>query len=224
MIEHLDWDTNFFGYSVGRVNITNGEQFDIDTLKSEASESGYRLLYLFSEAPLNIGLSPIDIKLIYTYNIQEEDSQYALLPEIVEPNCDIYSLAYRSGLHSRYAIDKNFESGKFEELYDKWVDNSLSGAIADKLFRCEIDAKDVGFVTIAIKERTAVIGLIAVDANFGRRGIGSALIGCSKRYAYDRGCSEINVATQQHNIEACAFYEKNGFTILNKTYIYHLWL
>ena len=224
MIEQLTWDSDFFGFNVGKVTALKGERINFHDLLLKSKSDNYRLIYLFSEDAISEDMVPVDVKIVYSMPIENDGTHYEVLPEVHEATNSLYSLAYRSGDHSRFRLDKNFEKGKFEELYNIWVENSLSGKFADKVFKYEVNGEIVAFVTVAIKDHVAIIGLIAVSENYGRRGIGSKLINAVKSYALERGCKTLNVATQQDNIEACMFYEKNGFSLYSKTYIYHLWL
>lgn len=224
MIEKLAWDSEFFGFNVGKFTALKGESIDFYGLLSKSKSENYRLIYLFSEDAISGDIAPVDVKIVYSMSIENEGTHYETLSEVQKAANSIYSLAYRSGTHSRFRLDKNFEKGKFEELYNIWVENSLSGKFADKVYKYEVNGEIVAFVTVAIKDFVATIGLIAVSENYGRRGIGSKLINAVKSYAIERGCKTLNVATQQDNIEACMFYEKNGFSLYSKTYIYHLWL
>lgn len=223
MIKKLDWDSNFFGINVGRIDLLKGDVINIENLLAKYQKENYKLLYVFSEEPLNIEIKPIDIKVVYSISVVEDMKSLEVLSEVEQATPQIYSLAYRSGNHSRFKLDKKFPENKFEELYTLWVDNSLSGEFADKVFKYDIDSIEAGFVSVAINKSVATIGLIAVDEIFGRRGIGTKLIDSIKRFAIDNNCNEIRVATQEDNNEACAFYEKNGFLLYSKTYIYHLW-
>jgi GNAT superfamily N-acetyltransferase len=44
-------------------------------------------------------------------------------------------------------------------------------------------------------------------------GIGSALITAAEQWARSRRCTELKVETQNINVQACRFYEKNGFAL-----------
>lgn len=64
------------------------------------------------------------------------------------------------------------------------------------------------------------IGLIAVHDKHWGKGIGSSLLN-SISFVYPN--NKIIVSTQEQNKGAIALYEKNGFQIDTKKYIYHLW-
>lgn len=225
MIEDCLWDSEFFGFTVGRKSLTDGERIDYDALVEDAKNAGVHLLYLFSPTPLaNFPLAPIDVKVVYSADI---DASAALFPQcelLKSPEPKVYDLAYRSGRYSRFFIDPAIGTGRFREMYEIWVDNSFSGDMGDKVFVSRVNGEIAGFVTLSLKGDSGNIGLLAVDEKFGRKGIGSALVNCCKRTIFDAGLSRLNVATQHANIEACAFYEKNGFVVSNTICIYHLWI
>lgn len=225
MIEPCLWDSEFFGFIVGRKTVAEDEDADYGALVEEARNTGVRLLYIFSEKPLeNFPVKPADVKLIYS---AEVDPSAAVLPQcevLVRPEPKVYELAYRSGRHSRFFTDPMIDAGKFREMYRIWVDNSFSGDMGDKVFVRRVDGEIAGFVTLSLHSNSGSIGLIAVDEDFGRKGIGTALVKCCKRTLFDAGLLRLDVATQQANSEACAFYGKNGFVVSKTTYIYHLWI
>lgn len=222
-IEHLAWDSNFFGYRIGRFLVEEEDDFNIENLKEKSLAEGYRLVYIFSKKPLCTNIPPIDIKVVYSRDITAADAGYPLLPQATKATDVLYSLAFRSGKYSRFRLDEKIGKEAFQKMYKRWMDNSLAGTGADKVFKYEIDGEEAGFITISHGE-TANVGLIAVDEKYGRRGIGSALMESAFRDAFDHGARTIALPTQKHNVEACAFYEKKGFKITDTTYIYHLWV
>lgn len=225
MVEPCSWDSEFFGFPVGRSNVADGKNVAYDAFLAEAEDAGVRLLYLFSEMPLkNFPVPPIDVKLIYSTAINPSDGALPVCEMLAQPEPKVYDLAYRSGRYSRFHTDPTIGEDKFREMYRIWVDNSFSGGMGDKVYVCRSGKDITGFVTLYLHDGYGSIGLIAVDENYARRGIGSALMNCCRRVSADNGLASLKVATQKANIEACAFYEKNGFVVECKTYIYHLWM
>lgn len=221
-IEYLAWDSDFFGYRIGRFLVEGEVDFNIENLKEESLAEGYRLVYIFSKKPLCTNIPPIDIKVVYSREITAADAGYPLLPQATKATDTLYSLAFRSGKYSRFRLDEKIGQEAFENMYKRWIDNSLIGE-SNKVFKYEIDGKEAGFITISLGE-TANIGLFAVSEEHGRVGIGSALMESAFKAAAENGATLLNVPTQKHNIEACAFYEKKGFKVTDTTYIYHLWV
>ena len=134
-------------------------------------------------------------------------------------NDRLLSLAILSGHHSRFKKDTRLSSN-FIRLYTLWVENSLKGLIADMVLVHMIDFDIKGFLTLQDESNYVQIGLIAVDPKYWGKGIGSSLLN-SIAYMYPN--KEILVSTQKENKGAAALYEKNGFYINTKKFIYHLW-
>jgi len=226
MVKKLDWDSNLFGYPVGLQKINSKEIFDIEKF-IEASKN-YRLVYIYSDIELNVGLNLelVDKKVIF-HKLNELNKN---LSEIVEFNTQRHSyqelldLAYLSGISSRFQIDTNFKNNEFIKLYKQWVDNSINGKIAFKILIKHINNKIAGFITLRIiNNGTTQIGLIAVNKLFQGRNIASSLIKECESISLDNGYSNIEVATQFDNKPAIKLYEKNNFSVKSKTYIYHFW-
>ncbi|MBM3506487.1 MAG: GNAT family N-acetyltransferase [Alphaproteobacteria bacterium] len=56
----------------------------------------------------------------------------------------------------------------------------------------------------------AVIWDIRVAPGWRRCGVGSDLFAAAERWARARDCTEVKVETQNINVAACRFYEKQG--------------
>jgi dTDP-4-amino-4,6-dideoxy-D-galactose acyltransferase len=134
MIEKLMWDSDFFGYLVGRIN-TSETFFKISTDEL----NNFRLIYLFSDKVLEITDSKIlevDIKTTLVKLI-EKNELYPVHESISEysggQDTKMKSLALESGKYSRFKTDKNFMNNEFIKLYSKWIEDSITKVIADKL-------------------------------------------------------------------------------------------
>ena len=239
-INKLHWDSKFFGFPVGRLDI-----FDYDDLAANFEPNiynGYKLIYIFDHlcdpfiaqtAKLNnIFNNQAQIKLVdekAIFKMQITDISFSALDDIVlfvdnkKDRENVYELALLSGNYSRYRIDSNISKNDFERLYKIWIDNSISKSIADVLFiyRCNDDI--VGFVTIGVAGNTGKIGLISVDPNYQGRSIGRKLVECCKLYCFDRSMEYLEVQTQYQNKAAVKFYTKCGFETDKLINIYHAW-
>lgn len=228
LIEHLDWDSQFMGIEVGR---TYQNQL---SRKIEESDN-YDLLYLFEDKKIDTTSFFIpnricflaDCKLIYSKPISTEIKpanfnikEYKDSPIEIE---QLYKLAYLSGKYSRFKLDKFLPPDTFEKMYRLWIDNSISGKIADYLFYIEIEGVVVAFVTLKVAPQKGVIGLIATSEEKQAKGMGKALIAKCEEVLRMRKIQQLDVATQKDNEIACLFYEKCEMKIINTTYIYHCW-
>lgn len=225
-IQFLDWDTKHFGFKTGTIEIDKEKDFSLELLKKEALIADYRLVYLKSSSLLDDLSLFYDEKLVYSK--AKEDVGDFMCPEIesyrqksIGP--EIYELSLMSGEYSRYRLDPNFPIECFHMLYHKWIENSILTDYATDVLVYKKDDKPVGLLTFKNSQETSNIGIIAVNPNFQGCGVGSKLI---KHYQNLLGddIKVLDVVTQGVNKTARSFYEKNGYKITSRTYVYHLWV
>lgn len=225
----LAWDTDFFGIRIYKLDISDYNVQEIEKSVNSAFGEGAELIYLI--IPENIDNKEIfqteliDRKVIFSKNIKSFEFQ---IPEIAEfgeytiPK-KLYDIALESGKYSRFKIDSRLPPGSYEKLYKKWIEKSVSGEIADKVFVYKEYGEILGLITLKIKTDHGEIGLLAADYSVQGKGIGSKLISAVENYVISRNIHTLEVATQLNNRLACKFYEKNGFTIKNIVKYYHIW-
>jgi len=233
-IEHLDWDSNFFGKKIGKIFCQENNIITADFIEllMQAKNEKYNLIYCFGNK--NFYLSEdilsefkgdmVDRKVIYKGSIKEPLQETFLVEEFYEDkiNEDLEDLAFQSGEYSRFQIEPYFTLNDFHKLYREWLVNSLNKKIADKTYVIKKHHNILGIITISIQNKIGTIGLLAIDKNAQGKGYGSQLINAVKRMLIQKNISVIEVATQVYNKQACAFYEKNGLSIKSINNIYHI--
>jgi dTDP-4-amino-4,6-dideoxy-D-galactose acyltransferase len=222
------WDTVFFGYPVGKVNLSAAESIDPNLFINNP----YKLIYFFSSVELHteqihqLPLKLVDCKVELLRNVDDsgnhvalEDSPIKLIKELTP---ELFNLVLQSGHYSRFKLDSQFKDNEFERLYLEWINKTLQNPNEQVLVYEE--AKHLmGFITLGIKINKADIGLIAVDEQYRGKSIGKKLLKMANQFELINGKNEITVVTQLENKEAMRFYEQNGFYVYKKSYIYHLW-
>jgi dTDP-4-amino-4,6-dideoxy-D-galactose acyltransferase len=227
MIEKLEWDSEFFGYPVGQIQIEKPDRENISNAIKNSME--FKLVYLISPQRIDFavtGLKLVDIKTRLGKQIKSKPNySFQKIHEYTGVEDDqLKSLALQSGIYSRFKIDSNFINGEFEKLYLKWISDSINKTIADKIIVYEDGNKNYnGFITIIFKEQFSEIGLIAVDEKSRGNGIGKALLDYADHCTISRKFNKIEVVTQLENISAMKLYKKCGYKIISTKYIYHLW-
>ncbi len=228
-IIQLEWDSNFFDYEVGKLYIPKNGHFEISVLP----ENEFKLIYLFSEEPLSdhklksLGAQLVDVKVelakstaIMPLNFNDKNT-YEVKP-INELSNSLISLVLESGVYSRFKLDQNFIQNEYERLYIAWIKKALEETNS-KVYGAYLDTQLLGFISLSMKSGIADIGLIAVYEKARGMHIGKILLHEANNYANNNDSSAITVVTQEKNEQAMAFYIKNGFSVQNKTYTYHLW-
>jgi dTDP-4-amino-4,6-dideoxy-D-galactose acyltransferase len=225
MIEKLVWDSEFFGYNVGKI-ISDTTFNGILT-----STSDFKLIYIFSNKPIvEISNKLVDEKLEYIKLIEQNTIELSVsvceLSNISYLRQDMLELVFLSGLHSRFKEDSGFKNSEFEKLYTKWFDKSIENIEKgqSKIFVCVENQQIQGFVTLDFEtEDIGRIGLIAIQEESQNKGFASQLIKACEKECMKKNIKFLKVATQGINNSAIKLYEKNEFKLDSKIYIYHHW-
>ena len=142
------------------------------------------------------------------------------------PSDDLYRLALVSGGYSRFKLDERLPKGSYERLYNRWIENACPKENTNKqilLFKNEHNIA-CGMITFDYNEELGHIGLVAVDTDVQHQGIGGKIMSTLDGYLFEHGIKMLEVPTQKANIDACSWYEKNGFIPKSIIPIYHWWL
>lgn len=203
MSERQNLDTEDFSLII----IKQPTQFDIEL-------KGYTLS--FQETKINFikNLTDIhssDLSLIKDTDLEARNASF------------FKELAYESGKKSRFLLDSRFGEEKFKQLYDIWIINSLNKKFAQKTYYIEADEKAIGFVTLQQHEKLGKIGLIATHPDFQGKGFGKKLLYHTENFCIENGITQLEIPTQKENIQACAFYKKQGYDIKDEVIIKHYW-
>ncbi len=235
----LDWDTNHFGFQVGRI-AADATDAELKAALCDARSRGYRLLY-WATSPERMpalrlldefGGRLVDRKVTFARSLCAADSPtkpstVAILPYVgSEHSGELSALAVAAGAYSRFAVDPLVPRDKFERLYEIWIERSVRGEIADAVLVARDDPTTgplAGMITVKVAEGIGNIGLVAVAASHRGRGIGSQLMDAAHRWMIGRGATSSTVVTQAVNAPACRLYERAGYTVEQAENLYHFW-
>lgn len=217
MLTHLPFDSELFGYPVGKYEVTkNWDQKEF--LKQTPS---FQLVYLISEHELDIKSKDIqlmDVKLVFEKALKSEstftDNIELYKGQLTE---DLISLALASGEYSRFKVDPRLYQGEFEKLYQIWISKAIQKREVLVYGAME------GMVTCSVEGELSQIGLIAVKESSRGKGIGEQLVKKAESWAFEKGASKMKIPTQKANTPALNLYKKMGYKIASQTFIYHYW-
>ena len=227
MIQFLEWDSSFFNKKVGTFEC-------VGTNQSFVVDNDFDLIYikqiddkevLFEKE--NFRLSHVETKVIFSKMISKinnlKDEFIISAFETSDYKQQLYELAFESGKFSRFNLDENFERSEFEALYRKWVDNSLSKEFADEVLLYKQGDAILGIITYKVNGNYATVGLLATKSESQGKGIGSRLVAAVESGLYEKGVEELRIPTQFQNEQACGFYTKMGYNVIEKIIIKHYW-
>ena len=134
-------------------------------------------------------------------------------------------LAFKAGQHSPIDRDPALTRTQFECMYTARVRKFLSRQAADEVWAMRSsDGQVVGFATAKADGGSAAIGLLAVDEDHQRRGLGACLMHQVACWAAAKGLNMLSVRTQLENRGAVRFYQAQGFVAASTREAYHIWL
>ncbi len=244
----LDWDTNFFGYKVARIECTDLYKRILNGCIEKAKKDNIRCIYYLSEQKNqeileSVGFKRIEGKVDYAYrtknidppeDVEIEEAKLEDLPEIKK----IASRVFRGV--TRFYKDPNFDRQKIDTFYQIWIDKLMKDDGSTILIIID-NNRIVAFNGISFNNGVGRIFLIAVDEDFKNKGYGEILIKQAYKffikniknleseginiYKKDEKIYKmrVNVSTQDDNIAAKILYEKMGFVNQDTKYWFHWW-
>lgn len=224
-VKILDWDSHFFKKKIGVIELNTEigvfsdiENFDLVYVKQNEDK--------FIRID-NFNLTYIETKVIFSKSISKKNNPLMrFVFSALETNISkehIYKLAYESGKYSRFKLDENFDQLEFEALYQAWVDNSFRKEFSDDILIYKENNIILGFITYEIIVDYAIIGLLGVCDKYRGKGIGRALLDTVENQLTIKHIKKLRIPTQLQNVQACGFYSKLGYNIIEKKIIKHFW-
>lgn len=226
VVEYLKWDSEFFSMKIGAC---------YENLKFRKDDiNKYDLIYCYNgigklilNQTENFKKGYEEYRILYRKELKQkfpDDPSILSYKDYPSNVGSLLPLAYESGKYSRFSLDENFTELQFEQLYETWLSNSITGKIADVIYFYLKEKQIIGFVTISLKGKEyGQIGLISVLKDYQGEGIGRRLLEKAENYTLENNRKFLMIPTQKHNIGACAFYEKLGYLVYKETMIEHLW-
>lgn len=238
LVEYLDWDSRFFGISIGRTRIAINQLQPkaLDKAIDEARANDIKCLYV--EIPFGIpevlaycsenGFFLVDIKTTLGKKIDIKDTRansinitYKLRDEYYPSLTEIVK---QISVHSRFSYDLKFGREKSRLLYEEWLRVSFYKKYCDYFIVYVKDEKPAGLITIKIKNGHPFIDLLGVLDEERGKGIGQCLINEAQRKLSEVCYNTVKVVTQGHNIGALRTYQGMNFRIENINIFYHKWI
>lgn len=231
-LQLLDWDSQFFGFPVGRLD-WGQDDWSADEILLRGRQGGFRLCYLFAKTPeqariaAGIGAVSVNTRVVLFQDFHDNTNKCYVSIEDMAGTEDlpaITNLALQSAANSRFRIDPQMPEGKWQKLYREWAKKSLSGEMANAVLVERLDGVVAGMITLQQKAGRGSIGLFAVDEQARGKGYGARLLERAQRWFETQDCRRATVATQGDNAGALRAYDRAGYRVMSEESIFHLWL
>jgi dTDP-4-amino-4,6-dideoxy-D-galactose acyltransferase len=228
----LPWDSEFFGFPIGRVDLDGADRSSLAVVEAEASQAGISCLYG--------SLDPVDHQASYLvqqagYRFVEAATTFSLRldePPIVRPAGvevrqatpeDLPALAPMVdslAAWSRFAVDVRFGPDAALRMQRAWAERATSDTSGEySLMVAEDETGLLAFITRTIHPTPRVDGVGTVA-----RGSGAAryLIEDARTWAGDQPLLGGPIAAR--NVSALRYVSHCNYRVSQVRYIYHRWL
>jgi dTDP-4-amino-4,6-dideoxy-D-galactose acyltransferase len=234
-LQQLDWDSEFFGFGVGRLVGSFESVAALSDALQTAAENGIRLVYgacdhkdsVSHRVALAAGARFVDAKCTYKLGLTRIQPTRVDVEEAgddASSHLHLRNLALQAAEFSRFRLDTALPEGSWEHMYSLWMQNSVSGKLADAVFVEHGDDRIIGMISVSYRGECGQIGLFAVDRKWRGRGIGRRLLDAAIQRCCAAGCKELKVVTQRNNLAACRSYELVGFRLIDEQDVFHFWI
>ena len=244
MVEEAVWDSHHFGKRIGKLTLSIydpvvtqekrrttfealAEKTKLDMISARVNLNDLRTI----QALQNIGGILTDILLTFRFDLGDHVplptvSNMKILPANETEAEELATLGGRIFQVDRFHGDENLPRSKSDELYSKWVGNSVRGK-ADRVLVARDNDRIAGFITcklerIAPSDNIGIIDLVGVNPSFAGQGVGSNLVYSALMWFHGK-VQSVYVGTQAANFRAVRLYENSRFVHTCSEATLHLW-
>ncbi len=238
--QFLEWDTNFFGSRIARLNASRLQEASLRTALDWCRREQIDCLYFLADSddPQTVWLAEANhfhlVEIRYTLERSLKDWDPETRPrateqvEIREATARdipaLQAIARLSYVDSRFYFDRHFKEGKWADYYAIWVKNSVNGG-ADLRLVAEKDGEILGYITGLVdwEKNQGVYELTGVNQSARRSGIGQELFRSGLDWYVQHGVADIWVATQGRNVTTQRMIQRHGFLSKSCQLYFHKW-
>jgi dTDP-4-amino-4,6-dideoxy-D-galactose acyltransferase len=230
-LESLEWDTQHFGVSVGRLSL--GEDDTVEEVTRSLGKSKFDCVMcrvptantketnLLEEAGFKLKDIRVHLDLdLEGYSRSRRASESEIRPMQSSDISQVRAISRSSFWSTHFHMDEGFRRDKVDEMYSLWIDKALRENYGMSV--AYQDGKVVGFLASKEEDGSFYIELVAVAKDSRGKGIGEDLVAQSLDQA-KRDFSSATIGVQLTNVAAIRLYEKIGFRILSSESTFHWW-
>jgi dTDP-4-amino-4,6-dideoxy-D-galactose acyltransferase len=235
-LEILEWDSNFFGVRIARINLKSPTVEELSRAVEEADRRKIDCVYWLADsddpvaprAALKSGFRLVDVRVTLERSLTGRDeARDPSLPKVrlfrQEDAPKLFQIAAQSHRDTRFFHDGNFAEERCAALYEEWI-RKASSSNSDAVLVAEVDGQSAGYcVARTAQNSEGNISLIAVDSRYRRAGVGTTLVRAAFDHFRKSGASMATVVTQARNIASQRLYHRCGFITRSMQLWYHRW-
>jgi ribosomal protein S18 acetylase RimI-like enzyme len=237
----LQWDTDFFGRRIGRVNSSQLDEKLVEAIYAWSEQNHIDCLYFLADADdidtirlaEELDFRLVEIRLNMERGLTDWDpaTRPHTAPEIhirrgkLEDIPRLQEIARYSYYDSRFYFDRCFPEASWQAYYATWVKKSFEGGAQIALV-AEHKGEIVGYITGLIDQQDSTRGqyeLTGVDPQARNMGVGSELFRSGIDRFVQAGVQYVWLATQGRNIPTQRMVQRNGFITRSCQLYFHKW-
>lgn len=236
--EYLPWDSEFFGYRIGRVKesvlVAGTSAYEINVwVQQEYLECVYACVDADNTKAVfdieDAGFHFVNIKVTLEADVRRITSSplttsEATLKDFSEDmTVQLVPLVRGNHMISRFFSDRHFDPQRAASLYEVWLMQCCRDSSVKTFIAC-MGPTVVGYICCKKTEgRKGSIVLAGVAPNYRRHGIGTQLVAAAQDWFINSGVWSAEVVTQGSNIDALRLYTSMGFFQRQTELWYHKW-
>jgi dTDP-4-amino-4,6-dideoxy-D-galactose acyltransferase len=233
----LDWDSNFFGVKIARVNVNRLDAINIRDIDQWCSVNNIDCLYFLADADdgdtiwlaEDNGFHLVDIRVTFKQQLDGSLDRIGkcegniIRPSILADIPALRLIARVSFRITRFYYDPNFTETLCDALYETWIEKSCTN-INETVLVAENQGSPIGFISCKLLgQNQGEIGLVGVRPDWQGKGLGQELINEALCWLSDNDISLVKVVTQGRNSQAQRLYQRCGFLTDTIQIWYHKW-
>ncbi len=229
--EFLEWDSQFFGFRIGRVRQKQLRRESAAAALAWASKNRMDCLYLLTPdteeetqaAAVANGFRQVDVRLTFARAPESDATGIGAVRPFRQGDEDaLRAIARTSHTDSRFYYDTRFPRERCDALYDTWIRRSCDGW-AQTVLVAESAGRAAGYLSCHLSEGAGSIGLVAVEERCRGLGLGRQLVRAALKYFHAEGMKRVTVVTQGRNQASQRLYRSCGFQLETSEVWYHWW-
>lgn len=230
--QHLRWDSDFFGFGIGRIDLDDADPEAIVAAEAEARAEGIACLYgsldpIDADATFlvqTLGYRLVDVATTFDLRLDEPpiprppDTDFRV--GTVDDIPLVAAIAERMADWSRYAVDPRFGLEAARQMQSAWLERAARGD--DGVHSLVVAESDDGIHAFIGRVLTPRPRVDAVGTT--RRGSGAARYLIEEARAWARDQALLGGPIAARNVPALRYVSHCNYRVCEVRYLYHRWL
>ena len=223
MLIDRKWDSDFFGRNI--YDLTSFENIENSIVNCQGGLITTKISSVDKSKKnhlLKEGFIHCETEDVYSKLIEHNLNSDGCLIKAEKPDLFyLYQAASNLYQYSRFKAPW-FSIKERESFYQKWILNAVNGAFDDLCLMLKGEDRARGFITGRRLENDCYIGLIGVNPNDQRIGLGKQILHEYESYVYSQfGETRIKVSTQGRNVNAKNMYKNSKYELVETNYWFY---